>query len=132
MIKALLLAASITLLASQEKCRNKKPAASTCFKGKLAIKAGCMNYTIQLLEGTMDTSLLVNQWTDESTGKSYRNVFALGSKCNFPAGINEGDEFYFTIDSTTVQNCAVCMMYYPTPPKSLRIKAGSIPCSPQH
>ncbi len=102
-------------------CSNKTKS-SSCFKGRLEIKALCMNYTIKLMEGTMDTSKVEAQWTDESTGKAYSNVFALGSPCTFPATINEGDEFYFTIDSTSKQDCAVCMAYYPKPAKHLAIK----------
>lgn len=86
-----------------------------------------MNYTISL-QDPIDTSLVVANWTDESTGKSYKNVFALGSRCNFPSDIKEGDEFYFAIDSTTVQNCAVCLIYYPVPPKKLSIKVIPGPC----
>ena len=81
-----------------------------------------MNYTIRLVEGEPDTTMVAAKWTDESTGKSYDNVFALGSPCTFPASIREGDEFYFSIDSTTKQDCAVCMAYYPTPAKKLKIK----------
>jgi len=36
--------------------------------------------------------------------------------------MNEGDEFYFTIDTTYVSNCAVCLAYYPKPARSLAIK----------
>lgn len=111
-------------------CKNQQQATSNCYKGRLEIKADCMNYTISLVNGTMDTSLIAARWTNESTGKSYNNVFALGSKCNFPSTINEGDEFYFTIDSTTVQNCAVCLLYYPVPPKKLSIKVQQEPCAP--
>ena len=82
----------------------------------------CMNYTIKLLEGNIDTSKLVAEWKNESTGKTHNNVFALGSVCNFPSTINEGDEFYFTIDTTYVSNCAVCLAYYPKPAKSIAIK----------
>jgi hypothetical protein len=70
----------------------------------------------------------VANWANESTGKTYKNVFALGSRCTFPDNINEGDEFFFEIDNTTVQNCAVCMMYYPTPEKKLSIKVIQDPC----
>lgn len=100
------------------KCKNK----DSVYKGRLEIKAICMNYTIKLLEGDPDTSLYVSNWKDESTGKSYTDVFALGSVCSFPASINEGDEFYFKIDSSYVSDCAVCMAYYPKPPKSIAIK----------
>ena len=123
----LLLSVLVTLTAAT--CKNKKTGlASNCFKGKLEIKAACMNYTIGLVQGTMDTSLVAASWTDESTGKSYKNVFALGSRCTFPSNLQEGDEFYFTIDSTSVQNCAVCLIYYPVPPRRLSIKVISGPC----
>ncbi len=82
----------------------------------------CMNYTIKLLEGSIDTSKIVSKWKNEITGKTYNNVFALGSVCNFPSTINEGDEFYFTIDSSYVGNCAVCLGYYPKLPKHIAIK----------
>ena len=89
-----------------------------------------MNYTIGVLSAHIAPSTVVPDWTDESTGKSYKNVFALASKCTFPSTIKEGDEFYFTIDSTAVQNCAVCMMYYPTPSKKLSIRVFESPCIP--
>ncbi len=92
------------------------------FKGRLEIKGICKNYTIAVLEDETDTSFVVPAWTDETTGKNYTNVFRLSSPCTFPENIEQGDEFYFTIDTTTPQNCAVCMAYYPTPPKGLSIK----------
>ncbi len=95
------------LLLSAGDC-NKK---TTAYKGKLEVKGICMNYTIRLLEGRMDTSLIVPNWKDETTGRDYKNVF-----------IEQGDEFYFIIDTTMDKNCAVCMAYYPTPEKSLSIK----------
>jgi hypothetical protein len=103
-------------------CNTVKHASTSCFKGKLEIKGACMNYTIMLLLGDLDTSLIVKSWINESTGRSYSNVFALGSRCSFPADIQEGQEFYFVLDTSTVQNCAVCMMYYPVPSKQLSIK----------
>src|SRR5688572_9742590 len=121
-MKLFILLTSIFLLTiSADKCGAKKTDAAS-FKAKLEIKALCMNYTIRLLEGNIDTSLISGTWTNESTGKSYNNVFGLGSPCAFPANIKEGDEFYFTIDSSSKQDCPVCMAYYPTPPKKLSIK----------
>ena len=108
------------LVATTNKCKDKK--ANSVYKGKLEVKGMCMNYTIKLLEGNMDPSKLVAEWKNEVTGKTHNNVFALGSVCNFPPTINEGDEFYFTIDSTYVSNCAVCLAYYPKPAKSIAIK----------
>jgi hypothetical protein len=100
------------------KCKNK----DSVYKGRLEVKGICMNYTIKLLEGQLDTSRIASEWKDESTGKTHTNVFALGSACTFPATINEGDDFYFTIDSSYKSNCAVCMAYYPKPRKSIAIK----------
>ena len=88
-----------------------------------------MNYTISMQSKNFDTAMVVANWTDENTGKSYKNVFELGSKCTFPATIKEGDEFYFTIDTTSVQRCAVCMAYYPTPSKKVSIKVLNGPCN---
>jgi len=103
-----------------DKCKKKEN--ETVYKGRLEIKAICMNYTIKLLEGNLDTTQVVATWKDESTGKIHTNVFALGSVCSFPSTIKEGDEFYFTIDPDPVRNCAVCLAYYPKPPKSVAIK----------
>jgi hypothetical protein len=118
----MLIAATTAIISFAPNACNKNSSNEKCYKGKLEIKALCMNYTIKLLEGEMDTSSIAAQWTDEHTGKSYTNVFSLGSPCTFPPGINEGDEFYFTIDTTTKQDCAVCMAYYPKPAKQLAIK----------
>ncbi len=121
MNKFILLPAFITLLLSNSNC-SKKNANVVKYKGKLEIKGICMNYTIRLLEGNIDTAKINANWTDEVTGKQYANVFGLGSPCSFPATIKEADEFYFTIDTTAKQECAVCMAYYPTPPKKIPVK----------
>jgi len=122
-MKILLSVIFISLLAITENtCRHtKNKSISKCFKGRLEIKGGCMNYTISVIEGNIDTSLVQSNWTDENTGIAYKNVFALASKCDFPNTIDQGDEFNFVID-TLVQNCAVCMMYYPVPAKKLNIR----------
>jgi hypothetical protein len=128
----LIITSFILLTSTKESCKKKKKnvdvAAAGCYKGKLEVKGGCMNYTISITGGNFDTSLVVANWIDESTGKTYKNVFALGSRCTFPETINTGDEFYFVIDNTSVQNCAVCMMYYPVPAKKLSIKIIQDPC----
>ncbi len=110
------------LLASADSCKNKKTSQPGIYQGRLEVKGGCMNYTIAITGDVVDSNLVVGSWTDENTGKAYRNVFALGSPCTFPSTINEGDTFNFTIDSTSRQDCSVCMMYYPTPAKRIRIK----------
>lgn len=117
----ILLPVLFLLTVSAEKCGS-KPNKPVTYKAKLETKALCMNYTLRLLEGNMDTSLVTASWTDEVTGKSYNNVFGLDNPCTFPAGIQQGDEFYFVIDTTRQKECAVCLAYYPTPPKKLVIK----------
>lgn len=119
---SLILAAIFLLSVSAENCNGNKTKEEARLKGRLEVKALCMNYTISLVEGELDRELIEAEWTDESTGKQYKNAFGLGSPCSFPDTIKEGDEFYFTIDTTTKQDCAVCMAYYPTPSKKLKIK----------
>lgn len=120
-MKTLILAIILlSLMNTKDGCHKSKN--DTAYKGRLEIKGMCMNYTIKLLAGNLDTSLIESKWTDENTNKSYTNVFALGSRCSFPASIEQDEEFLFTIDTTTVQNCSVCLAYYPTPSKHLSIK----------
>lgn len=126
-MKLILIAAIAALPFSKQTCK-KNTTATNCYKGRLEVKGICSNYTIKLVEGKMDTSMIVAEWKDEVTGKKHNNVFALGSPCTFPATLNEGDEFYFTID-TTKQQCAVCMAYYPKPGKALSIKVLDKPCN---
>ncbi len=129
-MKIVLVAAIAALTLGQKKCSNKKlssSVSSTCFKGRLEVKGPCANYTIKLLEGGMDTSNLVASWQNDATKKTYTNVFALASACSFPDSIREGDEFYFALGSKP-QNCMVCMIYYPKPPKALSITVLAQPC----
>lgn len=106
---------------------SRPPAATNCYKGRLVIKALCANYTIALEEGKLDTMQIASSWTDENTGKTYQNVFALGSPCSFPDSIEEGQEFYFTLAERDNQ-CVVCQAYYPKPAKALSIKVLNQPC----
>jgi hypothetical protein len=110
----------LVMIFSENKCTRENT--GKVYKGKLEIKGICMNYTIRLLEGSIDTTRIEADWKDEVTGKTYQDVFALGSVCDFPSTINEGDEFYFSINPSAAGNCAVCLAYYPKPRKSLRIK----------
>ncbi len=118
----LLLSLGFASTITADGCKRASANADSCFKGRLEIKAQCMNYTIKVLDGKIDTSRVAGTWTDESTGKIHTNVFRLASICSFPPDLKEGDEFYFTIDSAPRSgDCVVCMAYYPTPPKELSI-----------
>jgi hypothetical protein len=116
----ILLAGLSIIVLSNSDC--KKRNAETTYKGRLEIAGICMNYTIQLLEGNLDSSKINSTWTDEVSGKKYKNVFRLENPCDFPQTIKEGNEFSFIIDTTENKPCAVCEAYYPTPSKSLPIK----------
>lgn len=117
----ILLSVLTSLLLSNSDC-SKKAKSTSRYKGKLEIAGICMNYTIAVIEGDMDSKLIVPVWTDEGTKKSYTNVFKLGNPCDFPATIKQGDEFYFSIDTAANKTCAVCMAYYPTPEKAVSVK----------
>jgi hypothetical protein len=121
MKKYFLLLSLSGLLLSNSEC-SKKNTTATRYKGKLEIAGICMNYTIRLIEGKIDTSLIMADWVDESTNIAYTNVFRLGNPCDFPASIKQGDEFYFFLFTGKGNQCAVCMAYYPTPPKAVSIK----------
>jgi hypothetical protein len=107
----------------------KKNGLSGCYKARLELKGVCMNYTIKVLEGNIDTSLIEKNWTNPANGVTYQNVFGLGSVCDFPGEINQGDEFYFQIGNRSNNGCAVCLAYYPTPQKKLSITVSKKPCN---
>jgi len=121
-----LLVASLFLFSFQ--CKKKNPSAG-CFKGRLEVQGICMNYTIKLLKGDLDPSLIESSWTDESTGKTYQDVFRLENICEFPSGIKQGDEFYFQIETNPSEGCSTCFAYYPTPSKRLAIRVLNAPCT---
>ncbi|MBL7729777.1 MAG: hypothetical protein JNM88_01255 [Chitinophagaceae bacterium] len=120
MYRFILVSALATLMLSNSDCGKKETGKS--YKGRLEVAGICMNYTISVLEGDIAPELIESNWTDESTGKAYEDVFRLGSPCTFPASIKQGDEFLFVIDTATQQECAVCTAYYPTPVKELKIR----------
>ena len=128
-MKLLLLSFSFILLnVSAKNCKHAKVISSTCFKGKLELKGACRNFVISMQSKNFDTSLVNASWKSSATSKTYKNVFGLSSRCSFPDSIKEGDEFYFLIDNAVVQNCMVCMIYYPTPPRKLSIRVLNAPC----
>ena len=81
-----------------------------------------MNYVIEVLDPIPDKNLIEISWRDEFSDKEYKNVFTLGSICDFPSHIIEGDIFNFSVLENYNQQCAVCLAYTPTPGKSLNIR----------
>ena len=128
MVKTIIISSIIALVVSTQKNCGSNNLKEGCYKGRLEIKGICSNYTIKILQGNIDTAKVAASWTDENTGKVYSNVFALDSPCSFPADIEQGDEFYFTIKEQRDKDCNVCMAYYPTPPKRLFISVSKTPC----
>lgn len=99
-----------------------KPGPKGKYRGKLEIAGICMNYTISLQEGDLDSNLLVSSWTDPNTGNIYSRVFTPANPCAIPSTIKQGDEFYFNIDTSTAPDpCMQCEAFYPTPPRTIRI-----------
>lgn len=86
-----------------------------------------MNYVIQLTEGNASALNIEKTWTDENDGKVYRNVFALGNKCNF-TNVKEGEEFYFTLAAKTEEDCMQCQAFRPVPPARNNITVSKTPC----
>lgn len=92
------------------------------YKGQLAIAGICGNYTVVLLEGDLSPDLYENTWVDPQTNIRYSKAFRLANICDFPATIQEGQEFYFTTESTPSNECVTCLAVYPTPSKAIDIK----------
>ena len=111
-------------------CRKEEPQVqpANCLKGRLEKKGICANYTISVVQGGIDPSLVEADWQDPNTKITYHKAFRLASPCAFPTNLKEGDEFYFQIDPSPSQDCVVCQAWYPTPSKSLAIKVLNGPC----
>jgi hypothetical protein len=123
MNKIILSLIGIVILCSSYECNKTK---SGKLKGKLVIKELCSHFVVQVINGSADTSRVTNGWKDEKRKVTFDNVFTVGNRCDFPANLNEGDEFEFSFDpNPPPQNCAVCMAYYPTPGKINAIKIHS-------
>jgi hypothetical protein len=119
----LVLASLFVMLSCTKESDSSKFDSSKCIKGKLVLKGICMNYVIEVVSGTIDPSLIESTWENPLTRDVYKNVFGLASTCTFPPNINEGDEFYFTIPQSPLdQSCAVCLAYSPIPTKTLFIE----------
>jgi hypothetical protein len=119
MNKLLFISIIISSFCSSYECNKSK---SGSLKGKLVVKELCLHYVVQIIDGKVDSSKVVNDWKDDKRG-TFNKVFTVANRCDFPAGLNEGDEFEFSFDpNPPPQNCMMCMAYYPTPAKANAIK----------
>ena len=112
----------IIIFFSCDKDTEKAMEQEICYSGKLVKKGICMNYVIEVLDPIPDKNLIEISWRDEFSDKEYKNVFTLGSICDFPSHIIEGDIFNFSVLENYNQQCALCLAYTPTPEKSLNIR----------
>jgi hypothetical protein len=117
-MKLLLLLFCLSLVA----CKSQEVLPENCYKGRLAVKGICNGYVIELVEGKIDLAKIESTWENPSTGKKYTNAFALSNPCALPVSLQEGDEFFFKLDSTQLTAvCITCKAYSPTPQKTLPI-----------
>lgn len=120
MTKAIFTSLTILTICCAYQCNKSK---SGSLEGKLVVKELCSHYVVQVIAGEADSSKLVNNWRDEKRQKTFDKVFTVANKCDFPASLEEGQEFEFRFDPNPApQNCMVCMAFYPTPDKAIAIK----------
>ena len=94
---------------------NQSVETSQCMKGILVKKGICGQRVIKVTSANKDGVAYATQWKDESTGKTYENVFAVDNECAFPATINEGDELSFKLTSNKTNDCVLCAAFTPVP-----------------
>ena len=80
-----------------------------------------MNYVIQVMDENFDKNTIEITCRDDSSKQDFQNVFTLGSVCDFPSYISEGDLFNFSISDYYDNQCAVCLAFTPTPKKPINI-----------
>ena len=103
---------------------------SNCLKGKLVVSGPCQNLIVKIINGFYDPSRVESKWTDPMTNLVHENVFTVKNVCNFPDSIKELDEFYFYfVKNTENSDCAVCLIYRPTPSTSNYIIISEKPCN---
>jgi hypothetical protein len=106
----------VFMLGSGIMCQPKQVTVPT-LKGKLVLNRACSNFVIQVLEGNIEPSKIDALWKDTVNDSTYINVFAVANRCTFPSGLAEGDTIIFALDpNPQPQTCAICQIYYPTPP----------------
>ena len=87
--------------------------------GRLIINGPCEHYAVQLLSGTMDTTMYVSSWYDSDNDSTYANAFTVTSYCAFAAiGLQVGDTLSFQIDPHPLtQTCPICWIGVSVPPR---------------
>lgn len=112
----------LLLLTCSFTCR--RETLGTSLTGKLVIDAACSHYVVQLIQGSTDSTKVVDTWKNTANDSVYNHVFTVANVCNFGAmGLSQGDIFTFEIDpEMPMEDCAVCLIFYPTPPVAHAVK----------
>ena len=100
-----------------------------CFSGILVKKGICGQRVIKIISQTKEGVAYAPQWNNESSCKTYENVFTVENSCAFPASINEGDELSFRLTSDKANDCVQCLALTPVPNEKNSIIVAD--CSPQ-
>lgn len=100
---------------------NNIPSNGQRIKAKV-IRITCATTVVQILDSNFYN--LGETWTVNGTSTRYEHVAVVSNKCEFPANLTEGNEFYFKqINEADANNdCAVCMMYDFPPSKGIFLK----------
>ena len=86
-----------------------------CLKGILVKKGICGQRVVKINSETKVGISYATAWKDESTGKTYENVFTVENVCSFPSAINEGGEFNFKLITAKDGDCIQCQAFTPVP-----------------
>lgn len=86
------------------------------------LRTTCASIVIQIQEPAFYS--LGETWSDifRPSFAPYEHVVSVSNTCEFPSTINEGDIFYFEINTNTNNNCVVCAMYDAPPTKKVAVK----------
>ena len=95
-----------------------------CFTGKLVKRGICGQRVIQLISDPQGGIGFAQNWTDSLAHRSYENVFTVGNPCLFPATINEGETFSFSLTNAPDSNCIRCMAFTAVPEQKNNIVVG--------
>jgi hypothetical protein len=106
----------LLLLGGVPACRPEK-VKGPLLTGKMVINRPCGHYVIQVLSGDYDRGRVAASWKDTLADSIYTNVFTVANVCHFDGGgLAVNDTFSFRMNDTViVNNCMVCMIFYPTP-----------------
>ncbi len=113
-MKKLILLSFVALFAAAS-CQKRtsggtKTPTGTTYKGVVRI-----NMCGQIAIETLGPNYLgEDTWTGGTSGPTYHHIFSVQNHCDFGSH-REGDTVTFIIVANTVQKCAVCLAYTPTP-----------------